>query len=194
MSFNLINLLPERKKEGLEKLIKFLFFKEILEVILLVCAFLSMTLLWGWIILQDHFTDLSQSALSVNKEFSKYNQEVRAINSTIKTLNASSFGFSPLSPKITEFINKLPADIKLNSLDFSRESGTFAISGVSKTRDGLLNFQSLLQKIDWLDQVQSPTSQLFQKQDISFDIRAKIKNMPLIEPQIVKPRNNSINE
>ncbi len=194
MSFNLINLLPERKKEGLEKLIKFLFFKEILEVILLVCAFLSMTLLWGWIILQDHFTDLSQSALSVNKEFSKYNQEVRKINSTIKTLNASSLGFSPLTPKILEFTNKLPDDIKLSSLDFSRETGTFSISGVAKTRDGLLKFQTLLQSLDWLEQVQSPTSQLFQKQDISFDIKAKTKNIPLLEPQVVKPRNNAANE
>lgn len=191
---NLINLLPERKKESLEKLIKFLFCKEILEVILLVSAFLSMTLIWGWIILQDHFTALSQSALSVNKEFSRYNQEVKKINYTIKSLNATSLGFSPLTPKIIDFINKLPSDIKLNSLDINRSAGTFQISGVAKTRDGLISFQTLLQKLDWIHQVQSPTSQLFQKQDIGFDIRAKIKNIPLLEPEIAKPRNNSVNE
>lgn len=194
MSFNLINLLPDRKKDGLEKLIKFLFCKEILEVILLVMAFLSMTLLWGWIILEDHFSSLSQSALLVNKEFSQYNQEVRKINFTIKTLNASSQGFNPLTPKIVEFINKLPADIKLNSLNFSRETGTFEISGVSKTREALIAFQTLLQSFDWLDQVESPTSQLFQKQDINFDIKAKTKNIPLLEPEIVRPKNNGVNE
>ena len=191
---NLINLLPERKKESLEKLIKFLFCKEILEVVLLVSAFLSMTLLWGWIILEDHFTALSQSALSVNKEFSRYNQEVKRINYTIKNLNATRLGFSPLTPKIIDFINKLPSDIKLNSLDINRSTGTFQISGVAKTRDGLISFQTLLQKLDWIHQIQSPTSQLFQKQDIGFDIRARIKNIPLLEPEITKPRNNSVNE
>ncbi|MCX6779624.1 MAG: hypothetical protein NT034_00365 [Candidatus Magasanikbacteria bacterium] len=194
MSINLINLLPERKKEGLEKLIKFLFCKEILEVILLVCAFLSMTLLWGWIILEDHFSALSQSALSVNREFSHYNQEVRKINFAIKTLNIESAGFTPLTPKVLDIINKLPSDIKLNSLDINRSSGTFQISGIAKTRDALLNLQSLLEKIDWLDHLESPTSQLFQKQDISFDIKAKIKNIPLLEPEINKPKNTGGNE
>ena len=194
MSLRFINLLPERKKEGLEKLIKFLFCKEILEMILLVSTFLSITLLWSWLLLEEHFSDLSQSALSVNREFSHYNQDVRKINFTIKTLNASSLGFSPITTKIVEFINKLPADIKLNSLNFSRETGTFQISGIAKTRDGLLSFQKILQGLDWLDNVQSPTSQLFQKQNINFDIKAKIKNIPLIEPSTTNPKNNRTNE
>lgn len=191
MPFNHINLLPNRKKEGLEKLIKFLFCKEILEVILLVCAFLSMTLLWGWILLQELFSGLSQSALLVNKEFSHYNQDVRKINFTIKTLNASSVGFSPITSKIVEFATKLPPDIKITSLNLSRETGLFEISGMAKTRDGLLVFQNLLQNIDWLDEVQSPTSQLFQRQNINFEIKAKIKNIPLIEPRKsgAKPTN-----
>lgn len=189
MSLN-INLLPERKKDGLEKLIKFLFCKEILELILLVAAFLSVTLLWGWIILQEHYTDLSQSALSVNKEFSRYNQEVQKINFTIKNIKASSLGFSPISPKIIDFIGKLPTNIKLNSLDLSRETGTFVITGVAKTRDDLLNFQNLIQKFDWLDKIDSPTSQLFQKENINFEIRAKIKNIPLIES---KKQTKSVN-
>lgn len=183
MSFNLINLLPERKKDGLDKLVKFLFCKEILEVVLLTSAFLSITLLWGWIILQENFTNLSQSALSVNKEFSHYNQDVRKINLALKKLNASSLGFSPITSKIVEFINKLPADIKLNSLNLNRETGTFEISGIAKNRDILISFQSLLQSLDWLENVQSPTSQLFQKQNINFDIKAKIKNISLIEAQ-----------
>ncbi len=191
MSFNLINLLPERKKDGLEKLIKFLFCKEILEVILLVATFLSVTLIWSWVILEDHFIALSQSALSVNKEFSHYNQEVRKINFTIRTLNTASADFSPIAPKIIDFINKLPKDIRLNSLDLSRENGTFSISGVAKTREALINFQTLLQSLDWLNQVDSPTSQLFQKQDISFDIKAKIKNIPLLEPQKIRAVNNA---
>ena len=189
MSYRIVNLLPDRKKDGLEKLIKFLFCKEILEMILLVAAFLSMTLLWGWIILQEHFTSLSASALLVNKEFSRYNQEVQKINFTIKTLKSSSFGFSPISTKIVDFINKLPPDIKITSLNFSRENGIFAISGVAKTRTALLNLQNLLQKFDWLEQVQSPTSQLFQKENINFEIKAKTKNIPLIEPSKTKPKN-----
>ena len=189
-----INLLPTRKKENLEKLVRFIFFKEILEVILIVCAFVAMTMLWGWILLQEQFNYLSQSALLVNKEFSHYNQDIRKINFTIKALDTSSQKFSPLTPKIKQLIDEMPADIKISSMDINRIKGIFYISGTAKTRDALLNFQNLIKNYTWLDELQTPTSQLFQKDNISFEIQAKLKNIPLIEPEKSTPSNNNTSE
>lgn len=195
MPFIAINLLPTRKKENLRKLIRFIFFKEILEVVLLVAAFIAMTMLWGWILLQEQYNYLSQSALLVNKEFSKYNQEVRKINFVIKSLNTSNQNWVALSPKIKELTDKMPADIKLSSININHGTGIFQISGTAKTREALLNFQNSLKSYDWLSDFQTPTSQLFQKENISFEFKAKLKNMPLI--QQLKPRaanNNNASE
>ena len=191
MSLIAINLLPTRKKENLQKLIRFIFFKEILEVVLLVAAFLAMTMLWGWILLQEQFNYLSQSALLVNKEFSRYNQEVRKINFTIKALNASSQKFSPLTPRLKELIDTTPSDIKISSLNINREVGTFQISGTAQTRDSLLNFQNILKNYDWLDNLETPTSQLFQKDNINFEIKGKTKNIPLIAQDPIVSNSNT---
>jgi len=173
-----INLLPPSKKSLLEKLVKFIFFKEMVEVILLVAAFLSVILLWSWFALQIQFNDLSQSSMLVNREYSHYNQEIRKLNSLIRQFNTANKSFAPLTPKLSEIITKLPADIKLNSLSIDRKNNLVIISGVAKTREALLSYQSSLKDYSWLDSVQTPTSQLFQKENVNFEIKASPKNFP----------------
>lgn len=183
-----INLLPPDKKRLLEKLVKFIFFKEILEIILLVAAFLSVILLWSWYALQNQYNDLSQSALLVNREYSHYNQEIRKLNQTIRQFNSSNATFAPLTPKIVELIENLPTDIKINSLNINRKNNQLIISGTAKTRDALLTYQSSLKKYSWIDGVQTPTSQLFQKDNVNFEIKASTKNIPkLNNNQAKKP-------
>lgn len=187
-----INLLPPSKKGLLEKLVKFIFFKEILEIILLVAAFLSVILLWSWYALQNQYNDLSQSALLVNREYSHYNQEIRKLNSVIKQFNSANINFAPLTPKILELIEKLPSDIRINSLTINRKNNLIIISGIAKTRDALLNYQSSLKNYSWIQGVQTPTSQLFQKDNVNFEIKASPKNLPLINGTSIKkqPVNN----
>lgn len=189
-----INLLPPSKKGLLEKLIKFIFFREMLEIVLLVAAFLSVILLWSWFALQNQFNDLSQSAMLVNREYSHYNQDIRKLNILVKQFNSANKGYTPLSPKLLEIITKLPADIKLNSLFINRKANTMTISGIAKTREALLAYQASLKDYSWLEAVQTPTSQLFQKDNVNFEIKANTKNLPGINgTQPKKPtsvRNN----
>ncbi|OGH90239.1 MAG: hypothetical protein A2537_00785 [Candidatus Magasanikbacteria bacterium RIFOXYD2_FULL_36_9] len=183
-----INLLPPSKKGLLEKLVKFIFFKEILEIVLLVAAFLSVILLWSWYALQNQYNDLSQSALLVNREYSHYNQEIRKLNQIVRQFNTANATFSPLTPKILELIENLPNSIKINSLNINRKNNQIVISGTAQTRDELLKYQSSLKNYSWIESVQTPTSQLFQKDNVNFEIKANTKNIPKINSsQIKKP-------
>lgn len=170
--------MPSGKKERLVNLVKFIFFKELLEVVLLTVSFLSIVLLWSWVVLQNQFNDLSQSATLVDKEFSHYNQQIRTINNLIKKFEFNSKNFYPLTPKIIELIEKMPPDIKINSLSIDHKTGNISMIGTAKTRDALLSFQADLKKYNWLADIQTPTSQLFQKENVSFEIKAKIKTAP----------------
>jgi Tfp pilus assembly protein PilN len=177
MFFAKINLLSVEKKKQLDQLVRFIFFKELVEIILLVSALLSIILLLSQSMLQREFNDLSQSATLVSREFSHYNQEIRKINSIIKKFNDASKNYSPLSPKILEFINKTPNDIKINFLNIDQTVGTIIISGTAKTRDSLLSYQDSLKKYTWISGVQTPISQLFQKENVNFQINAQIKKI-----------------
>lgn len=183
MLFSKISLLPKNKKDKLDQLVKFIFFKELLEIILLVVALLSIILLWGWHTIQQQFNNLSESAMLVNKEFSHYNQEIRKVNLLFKNFSATNKNYSPLSPKLIDLATKLPPDIRITSLSLRREDGTFVLSGIAKTREALLAYQTNLNKIEWLSQLQTPNSQLFQKENINFEFKGNLKNLPNIEPQ-----------
>jgi len=175
MHYSKINLLSNEKKKRLEHLVKFIFFKELIEIILLVTTFLSIILLLSQSMLQNEFNDLSQSATLVSREFSHYNQEIRKINLDIVNFNNSSKNYYPLTQKVLEFVEKTPNDIKISSLDINKKNNSIAISGTAKTREALLSYQSSLKNYPWILSVNTPVSQLFQKDNVSFQINAQIK-------------------
>jgi Tfp pilus assembly protein PilN len=175
-----INLLSKQKRGRLEHLIKFIFIRDILEIVLLVYSVLAIILLWSWLVLQENFNNLAESSVLVNREYSKYNQEIRQVNGDIRNFNQAAKYYSPITPKLTEIINTLPEDIKLNSLELSRAQNKIVLSGTALTRDALLNYQKTLKQISWLENIETPTSQLFQKENINFEVKAT--GLPALSP------------
>ncbi len=155
-----------------------------LEITLLVTSFLSIVLLWSWFFIQNQYNDLTQSALLINSKYSNYNQEIKKINTTIKQLNSANKNYVPLTPKILELLKKLPDNIKINSLSINRQTNTLTIAGNAKTREALIVYQTLLKDYSWLESIQTPTSQLFQKENVNFEIKAITKNLPNLNPEL----------
>jgi hypothetical protein len=173
-----LNLISPQKKSGLNRLIKFLFTKDILEMVVFVSAIIAIALLWSWLILTEEFTGLSESAVLVNRSYTSYNQEVRAANKTINNLYDSSEGFVPIVPRLLELIKIMPPNVRLAALNLDRRQNELVFSGTAQTRDALINFQNIVKTIPWLEKITCPPSQLFQKEDINFEIKAELKNWP----------------
>lgn len=173
-----INLLSREKRGRLEHLTKFIFIRDILEIILLVYTILAIILLWSWIVLQEDFNNLAESSTLINREYSKYNQEIRQVNEDIKNFNQATKYYSPITPKLAEIINSLPEDIKINSIELDGAQSRVVLSGVALTRDALLNYQKALKQVSWLENIETPTSQLFQKENINFEVKAKASGLP----------------
>ena len=176
-----LNLLPVAKKNRLEYLISFLLVKDILELIILIASILAITLVWGWIFLEKDFTSLAASAATVDREYYTYNQDVKNINNLVKNINLANQNFVPTAPKLKELISLLPNDIKINSLQIDHPAQTLIITGTALTRSVLLRYQDVLNSISWITKVETPASQLFQKDNINFEFRAKLKNISLKE-------------
>ncbi len=174
-----LNLLPVVKKNRLEYIVNFLLTKDILELVILICSLLTAALIWSWNFMENDFIALAESANAVNREYYTYNQDVKNINDLIKDINLANQNFAPIAPKIKELINSLPNDVKINSIQLGRQGQTLVINGTALTRSALLNYQQILNGISWITQVETPASQLFQKENINFEFKAKLKNLSL---------------
>ena len=174
-----LNLLPVAKKNRLEYIINFLLLKDILELVIVICSILAATLIWSWIFLENDFAALAESAAAINREYYTYNQDVKNINNLTRNINLANQNFLPITPKLKELIRSLPNDIRISSLRIDRPAQTLIITGTALTRSALLNYQNILNNMSWTSQVETPASQLFQKDNINFEFKAKLKNISL---------------
>jgi len=170
-----LNLLPPNKKTRLDHLVKFIFARNILEIILFIYTLLAIVLVWSWLVLQENFNSIAESATTVSRENTTYNREVRSLNTMLRQVVESGKQFTPVSPKINELIGVVPDNIKLGTIELDRATGKFSISGTAVTRADLLSFKSSLESVPWLKEITSPTAELFQKDNVSFQIFAKLQ-------------------
>jgi hypothetical protein len=173
-----VNLLPPPKKSKLENLVRFIFVKNMLEIVLITAAVLAISLTWSWLTLQEDFNSLSESAIVVSQEFTAQNQEVREANRRLENFNNAGRGFKRILPELLTVADNLPKDITLKSLNINRADSSLSISGTALTRQALLEYQEKLKEITWLENVSSPISRLLQKEDVPFEFKIKIKGWP----------------
>jgi hypothetical protein len=170
-----LNLLSPDKKKNFVVVVRYLFVKEMLELAIFTVAILAMMYLFAWWIITQAMSDAVSSALLVNRDVPPINREIQDLNRKTKNVVLSAQDFTMLTPKIVEFAAKLPPDIKLAGFEIDRKTNTITFSGTAATRDALLGFQKFLSELTWLQGATAPTAQLFQKENINFEIRGSLK-------------------
>jgi len=180
MNINL-NLLPEKKKERLKYLIKFIFSKHILEIILFMTSIMAIALIWSWLVLEEGFSELAITSSLVNKEYASYNQEIRKMNILINNIDDTTKEYETVMPKIIDFSKNLPNNIRITSFYLDKKNYTLSITGIAKTRQDLLNYQDKLKQLSWTDSFDTPVSKLFQTENISFEFQTKLKNIKKVK-------------
>ncbi len=176
-----LNLLSVTKRTKLEQLVKFLFTKNILEIVLLFSTLVGLALALAWLTLVDQSNTTSQGAVT-NTEYLAYNNDVKEINRLIRSTALASTGYTTTTPKLLGLIEQIPGDIKLSSLNFDRRANTLTLSGTAKTRSALLRLQEVLRAIPWIEKSSAPTSQLFTATDVVFEIKSTLQGFPPLRP------------
>ena len=189
-----LNLLPVGKKNRLEYVVNFLLIKDILELIILMGSILASVLIWSWIFLEKDFAALAESAAAINREYYTHNQDVKSINNLVRSINLANQNFIPITPRLKELVSSLPYDIKLSSLSVNRSSQTLTLSGTALTRSALLHYQDILNQIPWITKVETPASQLFQKENINFEFKVQLKNLSLKNTPAAPIKKPAVNE
>ena len=165
---------PELKKEIKLKLIlkkiKNLFF-----VLLILFSFYSIFLLGLKLILQIHFVNTVAETSIVTKNTENYSREIRNINVQINSIEKIQNNFVVWSKFLTVLSNEKPIDITLNKISLNYDDNSLTLSGFSNTRENLLNLKSNLENCESLMEINFPLSNLLEKNNINFELSAKIK-------------------
>lgn len=183
-----LNLMSADKKRGFHKLVQFIFIKQLLEFIIITAALLAITHLMALAIISQSLTDLASSTLLVNKEQTATNREVRRLNKLTNDITVSGEEFVEISPKLVELIGLVPPSITIQALEINRAGNSFYMAGIANTRPALLEFQKIMQSVVWLTNVSAPTSQLFQKENVSFEIRGTLTGFSTLPKKAAAPR------
>ncbi|MDO8626091.1 MAG: PilN domain-containing protein [Candidatus Magasanikbacteria bacterium] len=173
-----LNLLSPAKKIRLKSLIRDIFIVEILEMITFTVALLGISQILGWLILTGFTTDLAISTTAINSDYTRNNQAITRVNAMIKSLKNASDDFVPLTPYVLELAENLPTGVYLNGVSINRYDRTVRISGIAKTREKLLSYQNVLEKISWVKNLSIPPSQLLQKDNVGFEIKGQLRDIP----------------
>ena len=170
-----LNLLSTEKIRYLKKLVRIQFAKDVIEITLACVCVLGIALLGGQTILQDHFNSLASQIVSVNKQYSDSNHEIKTINSLLNRTEKLQKEYQVITPKIAEFARIIPDPIRISDLNINLANHRISVSGEAPRRDDLLAFETALRNLSWIESVDIPLSQLTDKENLNFSISAVIR-------------------
>lgn len=167
-----LNLLPTRKKDRINDLVKFLFLKHLAEIVLFFLCLAGSTFLLGLYILEDNFNNLASNLVAVNQENLQATREATKINERISQIHSAQEEFVPWSQifkDVTETTNKR---VRWERWQFNQKEGTAALTGIGQDRDAVLILEEDLKKLSWVAKVSIPLADLVAIHDKPFTVTA----------------------
>lgn len=153
----------------------FIFFKDVLETSLMIVLVAAVALVGGQWFLQSYFNDLTEKMVAVSNQKSDVNQRIKQVNLVLRDISLMHREYVPWTPTIQQISQAVPANIVMESFILERDTNIFTFAGIAKTRTDLLEFQKKLQALPFVTKVELPLSQLTEKEQIPFIIKAAVK-------------------
>lgn len=167
--------MSKEKKDNLQKIIYFQFIKSILEIFLIILSIAGIILLGGQTILQNYLDDLDKNISSIKQSHEKTNQEILQINNTLLQSEKIQKEYYSYYTIITKIGSATPSGINLNQLKINIDEKILTISGKSIDRNNLLNLKNNLEKIEEINNIEIPISQLTQEKDFDFSLQIPLE-------------------
>lgn len=153
----------------------FIFFKNILEVSLVIVTVTAVVLISGRWFLQNYFNELTEKLVTDGNQKSDINVRIKEVNHILKDISLTQKEYIRWSPTIEDIAAVVPLAISIDSMILDKDSGIYTFTGVAATRTDLLDFQKKLQGLPFIAKVELPLSQLTEKEEIPFIITAALK-------------------
>lgn len=173
-----LNLLPPEKKKAIQNLYLILCLKLVIEILLIYSLIIALPLFASRYYLNNNFRDMQEKTASFSQEYAKINQEIKAITQNLKNIDLVQDKFSAWTPYLADVFKATPTStIFLKKVEFNKDSQIVVIQGRAKTREALLEYKTILEKLSFMTNLRIPVSSLTAKENIDF----------LLTPDLILP-------
>lgn len=173
-----LNLLPPEKKKAIRRLYLILCLRIVVEILLIYSLLIALPLFASRYYLNNNFQGIQEKTASLNQKYTKINREIRAVTQKLKDIDLVQDKFLAWTPYLIDVLKATPTStIFLKKVEFNKDNQIAVIQGRAKTREALLDYKTILEKLPFMANLQIPVSSLTAKENIDF----------LLTPNLILP-------
>ncbi len=177
----ILNLLPPEKKKDLATEVSFSQVRKGLVILLFSCVFCICLTVAVRVLLIQELQSIENDIENLTESLATQGNET--VEEIIKKINNKGLQLTKTQESYIEWSDTLyqlgqtpNSNIQIKSIQINRDDETFDIQGFAKNRDDLLDFKELLERLNFLENINSPISNLIKKEDITFQLTGNFKN------------------
>ena len=169
-----LNLIPEELKKEIKLRHSYLLIKKVNLTLIIITIVAAIILLTAKTVLQSGFNDIVGQTTLITKNNQGYNNKIKDINGRINFVETIQNEFIPWSNLLKTVAGITPEDIGLYYLKINLEERTINIKGKAGRRASLLDFKEKMEAAAIFKEIDFSFKNIFEKENINFEINAKI--------------------
>jgi hypothetical protein len=169
-----INILPQELKSELRLSKLYNTIKKMVLLVVLMTLFISILIIFGRILLKVQ-TNIFSNSSSISGADAITDKKIYDIEKEVEYAKKIQSENVNWPRTIENFVNNVNSDISITQFKIDKDSSQMSISGIAKTREGLLSFKKNLETNLNYSNLEFPIKDLSQKQNINFDLKMNIK-------------------
>jgi Tfp pilus assembly protein PilN len=163
-----LNSLSPKKQKNLQRTIFAEFTRTSLETMLFLVCVAGIFLVGGKYMIQSYFNDITETLITSSQTQTEYNHEIKDINNQLVYINTIQNQYVLWTPLLTKISEKIPKNVKISILTIDNQSSEIYISGQAESRTDLLELESNLESLEFIESISIPLSQLTDKENVNF--------------------------
>lgn len=176
-----LNLLSPVQKEYLRFEHTYFKLRSVLFLVLAFTSCASMVLLGARLLLQDNLAELLTTSTVVSNHDRPIDRNISTINSNLRDVEHIQKKFVKWSQTLVAITAAVPANVQVSYLNLELSTNSFNLNGLARRREDFLALLSNLQKLPQIEALNSPPANLVNRENVSFQLTAKLKTEALTQ-------------
>jgi len=171
-----LNLLPSIQKEKIKKMAIYSVLENIVAGIFITLSLVGIIFLVAQNVLQNNLAYFSNNKIAVVQNEQALNYKIKTLNTKLKNISEIQKDYNKWSSLLININELIPNDISLTYLEILKkdEGNILIINGKAKKRADLLTFKENLENYPKFTKVDSPISNILQKENLTFSIEIEL--------------------
>lgn len=169
-----LNLISEELKQNIKLKHIYKMLKRAIFLLIIITIFIAIIFLVSKIILQNNFNKIVEQTTLITKNSQGRNTKIREINIKINYVDEIQNDYIEWSYLLEDLARNINNNIIFNLINIDGEEKKIELKGIAISRNSLLLLKDGLDDSDIFINIDFPISNILEKKDINFEIKADI--------------------